>query len=104
MIDSLELPADEDQCMRDVLGEYSNDELEQIADENDGLNFAQEQAAASGTDQYQEYVASLTRCTDGGATESTESASSTDPGASTEVTDTSDAAEANETTEASETT
>jgi hypothetical protein len=103
MIESLNLPTAQEQCMKDVIGGYTNDDLENIASDNDGLAFNTEDYIAAGTPEFQEYVERLQACREGDRDgRATEQGGPTTPGAgeATDATDAADAADAAEATEA----
>jgi len=87
MIESLDQPAAADECMNEVVGDYSNDSIEQMAEQNADLAFDNPDFVASGTEQYQEFVARLTACAETGASVTTELPDSTDVTASTDATE-----------------
>lgn len=116
-IDALELPADQQACMNEIVGTYQNGELEDIAEDetNDALNWNDENALAAASPELQQFVERLRGCVtgEGESTDTTEGSGTTDasettePVDTTEVSETTEAAgatEAADTTEAVETT
>ena len=96
------LTAAQRDCMTDALNSFTNDQLDQIADDNDALDFSQEDYVGTGSDLYGQYVEALSACYSGEG-----SAESTEPTGTTEVSDTtdgSDTVESGATTEAADTT
>jgi hypothetical protein len=87
-IDSLDLSAGDEACMKDVIAGYSNDELEDIGDGNENLDFTNENFRANATPEYQEYVDRLSACLSGdgeAAADTTEpAADTTEPAETTE--------------------
>jgi hypothetical protein len=93
-IEALDLPADQESCMIDVVGTYDNGALDDIATagENEDINWNLENALASGTPELQEFVERLRSCVtaDGQSTETTaggdttEASDTTEPAATTE--------------------
>lgn len=75
--------------------DYTDNDLEQIAEQNEDLDFADDEFVAAGTEQYQRFVADLTACTDRDAAASVDAAAteSTVVSESTDVSDTTDAPE-----------
>jgi hypothetical protein len=110
MIDSLDITDDQKLCMNDVLEATSNDQLDQMAEQNNDLDFSQPDAVSIGTEQYQEWVANLSACVpegEGASTGSTVASDTTEAGDSTEAPESTDAADTTEsagTTDAPETT
>ncbi len=78
--------------MKDKLGDYSNDDLEQIANDNDALDFTQENYVESGSELYQQFVEDMRSCETGAAV------TETTGGGGAETTEASDNTEAAETT------
>jgi hypothetical protein len=96
------LTAAQRDCMTDALGSFTDDQLDQIADDNDALDFSQENYVGTGSELYGQYVEVLSACYSGeGATESTEPTGTTE---ASDTTDGSDTTEAPETTEAADAT
>ena len=73
-VDGLEVTDAQQACMRDVVGTYDNDGLENIATagNNEDIDWNDENALASASPELQEFVERLRECVTGESTEASE--------------------------------
>jgi hypothetical protein len=62
MVESLDLPAEQRECMLAELDNYSNSELEAIGNDNSDVNFDTEDPVAQADEAFQKFVADLAAC------------------------------------------
>jgi hypothetical protein len=93
VIESLQLPDEQEACMLAKLEGYSNDELDAIADENEnwdpaGENWTTEQAREQASPSMRQYVADFEECLgeDGAVPASSQPTGSSEPSVSSQPT------------------
>jgi hypothetical protein len=83
VIESLQLPQAEEECMMERLDGYTDDEIDQIADDNDDWDPAgQGDTPADASEGMQLFISDFEECTEGAAGD--ESTGTSEPSGSTE--------------------
>ena len=62
MVKSLDLPAEQEECLVAKLETYSADDLDQLGEANVSIDFGAEDPVAQGDAEYQRFVADLESC------------------------------------------